>query len=107
MITLTDKAAIKVKQILKNENKEGSALRVAVKGGGCSGFTYNLIFDDRTSETDQIFEDKGVRIYIDAKSFLYLNGTELDYFENLTGSGFTFNNPNAVRSCGCGSSFQA
>jgi iron-sulfur cluster assembly protein len=107
MITLTDKAASKVKELLDRQNKTGSALRVGVRGGGCSGFTYTLDFDTRKSEQDQQFEDKGVRIVVDAKSFLYLAGTELDYTESLAGSGFTFNNPNAKRSCGCGSSFQA
>ena len=107
MITLTNKAAEKVRQILQNEQKEGHALRVAVKGGGCSGFTYTLDLSDSFSDTDQIFEDKGVKIAIDAKSFIFLNGTEVDYIENLTGSGFSFSNPNASRTCGCGSSFQA
>ncbi len=107
MITLTEKAADKVKEILKTEGRESGALRVGVKGGGCSGFSYVLDIDDKNNETDQVFEDKGVKIYIDAKSFVYLSGTELDYKESLTGSGFTFSNPNAVRSCGCGSSFQA
>ncbi len=107
MISLTDKAADKVKEIIKSEGRANGALRVGVKGGGCSGFTYVLDIDDRKSDTDQIFEDKGVQIYIDAKSFVYLSGTELDYKESLTGSGFTFSNPNAARSCGCGSSFQA
>lgn len=107
MITLTDKAAVKVKEILQNEGRVDGALRVGVKGGGCSGFTYVLDIDDKNTETDQIFVDKGVKIFVDAKSFVYLSGTELDYKESLTGSGFVFSNPNAVRSCGCGSSFQA
>jgi iron-sulfur cluster assembly protein len=106
MIEITEKAASKVKEILHNENKEGHALRLGIKGGGCSGFTYTLNFDEHNLETDQIFEDKGVKIIIDAKSFVYLHGTELDYVENLTESGFSFSNPNAKRSCGCGSSFQ-
>jgi len=107
MITLTDKAASKVKELIQRENKTGSVLRVGVKGGGCSGFTYILAFDTRKSESDQHFEDKGVPIVIDEKSFVYLAGAELDYTESLAGSGFIFNNPNAKRSCGCGSSFQA
>jgi iron-sulfur cluster assembly protein len=106
MIVITEKAASKVKELLHNENKEDHALRVGIKGGGCSGFTYTLNFDDKNLETDQVFEDKGVKIVIDAKSFVYLSGTELDYVENLTGSGFSFSNPNAKRACGCGSSFQ-
>jgi len=107
MITLTDNAATKVREILDNENKEDSALRLGVKGGGCSGFSYTLNIDQLFSESDQVFEDKGVKIVIDAKSFIYLSGTEVDYVENLSGSGFAFANPNATRSCGCGSSFQA
>lgn len=107
MITLTDKAASKVKEILVSENRLNSGLRVGVKGGGCSGFTYILDFDDNAGETDQVFEDKGVKIFVDAKSFVFLAGTELDYADGLSGAGFTFVNPNATRSCGCGSSFQA
>jgi iron-sulfur cluster assembly protein len=107
MITLTDKAASKVKEILQDKNIKTSALRVGVKGGGCSGFTYTLDFDENAGETDQVFENKGVKIVVDAKSFVFLSGTELDYSDGLTGAGFTFQNPNATRSCGCGSSFQA
>ena len=107
MITLTDKAASKVKEILVSENRLNSGLRVGVKGGGCSGFTYILNFDDIAAETDQVFEDKGVKIFVDAKSFVFLAGTQLDYTDGLSGAGFTFVNPNATRSCGCGSSFQA
>ena len=107
MIYLTEKAAGKVKQILVNENKDGWALRVGIKGGGCSGFTYTLNFDQNANELDQVFEDKGIRIIVDPKSFMYLTGTQLDYVESLTGAGFTFSNPNATRTCGCGTSFQA
>ena len=107
MITLTEKAANKVKEILTNEKRPTSVLRLGVKGGGCSGFTYTLDFDDITGDTDQVFEDKGVKIVIDAKSFVFLSGTQLDYMDGLSGAGFTFHNPMATRSCGCGSSFQA
>lgn len=107
MITLTDKAANKVKEILINEKRPTSALRVGVKGGGCSGFTYVLDFEDKAQDTDQVFEDKGVKILVDAKSFVYLSGIQLDYTDGLSGEGFKFQNPNATRSCGCGSSFQA
>jgi len=107
MITLTDKAALKVKELLVRDNKTGSALRLGVRGGGCAGFTYTLDFVTHQDEQDQQFEEKGIRIVVDAKSFLYLAGVEVDYTEDLTGSGFTFNNPNAKGSCGCGSSFQA
>ena len=107
MIALTDKAADKVKEILNAENKEGLGLRVGIKGGGCSGFSYTLNFDKPNSEIDQVFEDKGIKIIIDSKSFVYLSGTQLDFVDNLNGSGFTFENPNATKTCGCGSSFQA
>jgi iron-sulfur cluster assembly accessory protein len=107
MISLTDKAAEKVKEILTNENKTDHALRVGVKGGGCSGFSYTMDLDEIFGDNDQVFEEKGVKIVIDAKSFIYLSGTQVDYVENLSGSGFAFSNPNATRSCGCGSSFQA
>jgi iron-sulfur cluster assembly protein len=107
MITLTDKAAGKVKSILNDEQKVDHALRIGVKGGGCSGFSYTLNIDERFDESDQVFEDKGIKIVVDAKSFIYLSGTQVDFVENLSGSGFTFSNPNAQRTCGCGSSFQA
>ena len=107
MISLTDKAAEKVRQILSSEDGGEHALRVGVKGGGCSGFSYTLDIDKIFAESDQVFEEKGIKIVIDAKSFIYLSGTQVDYVENLTGSGFSFSNPNATRTCGCGSSFQA
>ena len=107
MISLTDKAAQKVKDILNTEDKKDHALRVGVKGGGCSGFSYTMDIDKILNESDQVFEDKGIKIVVDAKSFIYLSGTQVDYVENLSGSGFAFSNPNATRSCGCGSSFQA
>jgi len=107
MISLTDKAAEKVREILNSDSKDDHALRVGVKGGGCSGFSYTLDIDKIFAESDQVFEEKGIKIVIDAKSFIYLSGTQVDYFENLSGSGFSFSNPNATRTCGCGSSFQA
>ncbi|MCK4754456.1 MAG: iron-sulfur cluster insertion protein ErpA [Calditrichia bacterium] len=107
MISLTDKAVEKVREILNNDNKQDHALRIGVKGGGCSGFSYTLDIDKIIAESDQVFEEKGIKIVVDAKSFIYLSGTQVDYVENLSGSGFSFSNPNATRSCGCGSSFQA
>jgi iron-sulfur cluster assembly protein len=80
---------------------------VGVKGGGCSGFSYTMDIDKAFNESDQVFEEKGIKIVVDAKSFIYLSGTQVDYVENLSGSGFAFSNPNATRTCGCGSSFQA
>ena len=107
MISLTDKAVEKVREILNKDNKKDHALRIGVKGGGCSGFSYTLDIDKIYAESDQVFEEKGIKIVVDAKSFIYLSGTQVDYVENLSGSGFSFSNPNATRTCGCGSSFQA
>ena len=84
--------------------KEKSGVRAAVQGGGCSGFTYKLLFDDK-NDSDRVLEDKGVEIYVDPKSFLYLMGTMIDFVDELNQSGFKFVNPNAKRTCGCGESF--
>jgi iron-sulfur cluster assembly protein len=106
MITITDRAASEVKRIVAEQKlPEQTALRVGVKGGGCSGFSYTLGFDDQMSETDQIYEIDGVKVVCDPKSFLYLNGTQIDFEDNLMGRGFKFGNPNAAKSCGCGESF--
>lgn len=106
MISLTERAALEVKRIVSEQKlPEATALRVGVKGGGCSGFSYTLGFDDQVSETDQIYELAGVRVVCDPKSFLYLNGTQIDFEDNLMGRGFKFGNPNAAKSCGCGESF--
>ena len=82
-----------------------SFLRVGVEGGGCSGLSYKLDFDSQIKDGDQLFEDRGIKILVDRKSFLYLVGTELDFTGGLNGKGFAFNNPNASRTCGCGESF--
>lgn len=106
MITITDKAKSKIDQLMEESQMDTTYfLRVSVKGGGCSGLSYNLDFDDEEKPGDQFFEDKGIRIALDMKSFLYLAGTELDFSDGLNGKGFNFNNPNASRSCGCGESF--
>lgn len=106
MISLTERAALEVKRIVSEQKlPEATALRVGVKGGGCSGFSYTLGFDDQVSETDQVYELAGVRVVCDPKSFLYLNGTQIDFEDNLMGRGFKFGNPNAAKSCGCGESF--
>ena len=102
MITLTDCAANKMKAMLVN--KEESGVRAAVQGGGCSGFTYKLLFDNQ-KDGDRLIVDKDVEIYLDPKSFLYLMGTEIDFIDDLNQSGFKFINPNAKRTCGCGESF--
>lgn len=106
MITITDKAKSKIDQLMEEAQMDTTYfLRVSVKGGGCSGLSYNLDFDDEEKPGDQFFEDRGIRIALDMKSFLYLAGTELDFSDGLNGKGFNFNNPNASRSCGCGESF--
>ena len=105
MITVTESAKEQATKLMKEENLTNPFIRVGVKGGGCSGLSYDLSFDDKLNESDQEFEDKGVKIVCDRKSFLYLLGTELDYSGGLNGKGFTFNNPNASRTCGCGESF--
>jgi iron-sulfur cluster assembly protein len=105
MITVTESAKEQAIKLMKEENLTNPFIRVGVKGGGCSGLSYDLSFDDQLKEGDQEFEDKDVKIVCDKKSFLYLLGTELDYSGGLNGKGFTFNNPNASRTCGCGESF--
>ena len=106
MITLTERAVEEIKRIVTEQNlPDATALRVGVKGGGCSGFSYTLGFDDQISETDQLQEVQGVRVVCDPKSFLYLNGTQVDFEDNLMGRGFKFGNPNASKTCGCGESF--
>ena len=106
MISITERAKAEVKRIVSEQKlPELTALRVGVKGGGCSGFSYTLGFDDQISEIDQINEIDGIRVVCDPKSFLYLNGTEVDFEESLMGRGFKFGNPNASKTCGCGESF--
>jgi iron-sulfur cluster insertion protein len=104
MITLTEKAAAKVKEIASAESLEGQGLRLRVIGGGCAGFTYDLYFEDKSTEDDERYESLGVQLFVDPHSNLYLEQTEIDYVEGMHGSGFKFNNPNAKGSCGCGSS---
>lgn len=105
-MTITETAKNKI-LTLKNEGNmdETHFIRVSVKGGGCSGLSYDLDFDNKINPSDQVFEDKGEKIVMDMKSFLYLAGTELDFSDGLNGKGFIFNNPNASRTCGCGESF--
>ncbi len=105
MILLSDKAAEKINEIRGEENiEENYALRLKVQGGGCSGFSYDLYFD-QPQEMDQPFEVKGVKLICDQMSLMYLVGTEVDYVEGLHGAGFKFVNPNVKSTCGCGSSF--
>jgi iron-sulfur cluster assembly protein len=106
MLTVTERAKNKAVELMREENKPGDAfIRVGVEGGGCSGLTYKLEFDVETKDGDKVFEDKGIKIVCDKKSFLYLIGTELDFTDGLNGKGFEFHNPNASRTCGCGESF--
>ena len=105
LVGLSDKAAEKVKEIRGEENiEDGYALRLKVQGGGCSGFSYDLYFD-QPQEIDRPFEIKGVKLIVDEMSLMYLVGTEIDYVEGLHGAGFKFHNPNVKSTCGCGSSF--
>jgi iron-sulfur cluster assembly protein len=106
MITITDKAKNHVADLRQREGHgDDYNIRVAVKGGGCSGLMYDLHFDNKIDAADQVFEDKGVKILVDKKSLLYLLGTTLDFTDGLNGKGFHFVNPNASRTCGCGESF--
>jgi len=104
-IRITDKAASKVKQFARNEGKGAFGLRVAVKGGGCSGLQYVLEIVDTPDETDKIIDGNGVQVYVPKKAFVFLAGTVLDFSDGLNGKGFEFQNPNANRTCGCGTSF--
>lgn len=106
MITLTERAANEVRRIIAEQNlPDGTALRIGVKGGGCSGFSYTMGFDDAIGDTDQVSESENLKVVCDPKSFLYLNGTEIDFEDSMMGRGFKFGNPNAAKSCGCGESF--
>jgi len=108
MITLTSTAAGEVKRLIEKEQKPNLGLRLGVKGGGCSGMSYVLAIDEVTpKQYDQIFDQEGIKVIIDAKSHLYLDGMTIDYKSGLVGGGFEFNNPNAKKSCGCGTSFTA
>src|SRR2546430_14469912 len=105
VVTLTDVAAQKVGTLLSDEEHASAGLRVAVRGGGCSGFQYQLALDEQR-EGDRIFEYEGIRIIVDEASLRYVDGSTVDYTESLMGSGFQVNNPNVVAACGCGSSFR-
>lgn len=107
-ITLSETAASEIKSIIKDQGlSEAVALRVGVKGGGCSGFSYVLDLTEAAPENDEVMESHGIKILSDRKSYLYLNGTEIDFKDEVMGRGFVFRNPNATHTCGCGSSFSA
>ena len=106
MINVTETAAGKITELLSEENKIGSGLRVFVQGGGCSGFQYGLMIEENGEGAgDQVFESNGVRLYVDPISIRYLKGAEVDFVDTITGGGFTIKNPNASSTCGCGQSF--
>jgi iron-sulfur cluster assembly accessory protein len=106
MVTLTDTAAGKVKELMNGQAESGPAgLRVAIRGGGCSGFQYALAFDEQR-EGDEVFEHQEIKLLIDTESLPFVDGSEVDYVEGLQGAGFAVNNPNVVAACGCGQSFR-
>lgn len=105
MITLTDKAVEKVKTLLQQEGKAGYALRLKVVGGGCSGFSYSMDFEEAPANGDASFEDHGVKIVVDPKSLPMVDNCQVDWVDGLTGAGFSIQNPNSKGSCGCGHSF--
>ncbi len=104
-LLFTDSAALKVKQLIEEENNDSLMLRVFVQGGGCSGFQYGFTFDENLQDGDTILEKLGVKLLIDPMSYQYLVGAEIDYTEGLEGAQFVIRNPNATTTCGCGSSF--
>ena len=106
MITLTAGAIAKIKSILAERNEE-MGLRIAVVGGGCSGFQYQMTLDKEPQVDDKILDMEGLKVYVDTQSVQYLNGTNIDYVDGQNGSGFKFDNPNAKASCGCGETFEA
>ncbi|HEX7485735.1 MAG TPA: iron-sulfur cluster insertion protein ErpA [Vicinamibacterales bacterium] len=104
-INVSSIAASKIMELLAEESKQDSGLRVFVQGGGCSGFQYGLMIEESPGATDRIFESNGVKLYVDPISVRYLKGAEVDFVDNVAGGGFTIRNPNAVSTCGCGQSF--
>jgi len=106
MLNFTPTAVEKVKAIIAQRGEEGG-LRIAVVGGGCSGFQYQMTLDKQANADDKVIEQDGLKVFVDSRSFLYLHGATVDYVETLAGAGFKFDNPNAKGSCGCGESFYA
>jgi iron-sulfur cluster assembly accessory protein len=105
MIRLTDNAVSKVKEVIAEQADNYAGIRVAVVGGGCSGFQYAMNLESSSREGDEVLELDGLKVFVDDQSALYLNGTEIDYIETVQGAGFKFSNPNARNTCGCGESF--
>jgi iron-sulfur cluster assembly protein len=107
MVNLTPTAIGKVKEILTMQEPAPAGLRISVVGGGCSGFSYSMAFENTPNMLDKTYSYDGLKVFVDQASMLYLDGAEVDYVESLEGSGFKFNNPNTKSTCGCGSSFSA
>lgn len=105
MVQLTETAVSKVKEILASQDPQPAGLRIAVVGGGCSGFSYSMAFENMPNMLDKTYNFDGLKVFVDQASLLYLDGAQVDYVETLEGSGFKFNNPNVKTTCGCGSSF--
>ncbi|MDY7082027.1 MAG: iron-sulfur cluster insertion protein ErpA [Halobacteria archaeon] len=106
LLTLTDKAAEKAKEIMDSKELNGYGIRIYIQQGGCSGYSYGMQFDDDVADDDHVVEDKGVELIVDEHSAEYLEGSEVDYVESLQSTGFDISNPNAESTCGCGESFQ-
>ncbi len=107
VITLSEAAAKEVKRLINVQGITEGGLRIGVKGGGCSGLSYTVNFDEKISQYDSVYEIDGIKVIVDAKSAIYLQGTQLDFSKDLTGGAFRFVNPNAQKTCGCGESFSA
>jgi iron-sulfur cluster assembly accessory protein len=107
MVQVTERAVGKVKEILDTQEPKPAGLRIAVVGGGCSGFSYSMAFENKPNMLDKTYSYDGLKVFVDQASLLYLDGAEVDYVETLEGSGFKFSNPNVKSTCGCGSSFSA
>ncbi len=107
MVQLTENAISKVNEILSSQEPKPSGLRISVVGGGCSGFSYSMAFENSPGLLDKTYKFGGLNVFVDQASMLYLDGAEVDYVETLEGAGFKFNNPNVKSTCGCGSSFSA
>lgn len=106
IVTLTDSAVSRVKEMMAQEEDDNLFLRIGVKGGGCTGLSYGMGFDNEINEDDQQFEEQGIKVVIDSESVPVLKGTVIDFKQNMMGGGFAIDNPNAIASCGCGSSFR-
>ncbi len=107
MIQLTERAIGKVTEIMESQDPKPNGLRISVVGGGCSGFSYSMAFENQPSMLDKTYNFNGLKVFVDQASMLYLDGAEVDYVETLEGAGFKFGNPNVKSTCGCGSSFSA